>query len=568
MVTRKALQPRPSPVQASVPRVALYLRVSTGRQAENDVSLPSQSSQTRDYCERQGWQVVDEYVEPGASGTDDRRPVFQALIDRARDADHPYDIILIHAFSRFYRDGAEMELLIRDLRRHKVEVVSVTQPSGRDPSTQMIRQIIGIFDEYTSKENGRQVKRAMFENANQGFWNGTTPPLGYVIVGAEQRGSKLKKRLEIDPVEAEVVRLIFRLYLEGDRATNTPPLGVKETVKWLNKSGYTTKRGGLFGSGALHHILTNTAYVGRWPYNVRDSQSGEVRPASEWVDIPTPRIIDDTIFEAVKAKLVANNPRVSPVRAVSGPILLTGLATCAHCGAGMTQRTGTSRSGRVYAYYTCAGRAQKGPEACRGNTIPMATLDNLVLSALEERLLQPERLTEVLLALLQRRAARALSIETRLVNLQSEVARAEEGLRRLYRMVETGVAELDDLLADRIKTLTGERGRAQSALDRARNEGRTVVTIAPEKVVAFGALMRDVLQNAATPARKLYLRALLSSVEVDDNAIRIKGNRDVLAAAVAGTTSGDVVQFSGPKWRTRRDSNPWPLPSEGSALSS
>jgi site-specific DNA recombinase len=315
MVSRNAGQPRPLPVQGSVPRVALYLRVSTGRQAENDVSLPSQNSQTRAYCDHQSWRVVDEYLEPGASGTDDRRPVFQTLIDRACDADHPYDIILVHASSRFYRDGAEMELLIRKLRRHKVEVVSVTQPSGRDPSTQMIRQIIGIFDEYTSKENGRQVKRAMNENASQGFWNGATPPLGYVIVGAEQRGSKLKKKLAIDAVEAEVVRLVFRLYLEGHPATQTPPLGVKETAKWLNKNGYTTKRGGLFGVGALHHILTNTAYIGRWPYNVRDSQSGEVRPPNEWVDIPTPRIIDDATFEAVKAKLVANNPRVSPVRA-------------------------------------------------------------------------------------------------------------------------------------------------------------------------------------------------------------------------------------------------------------
>jgi len=185
----------------------------------------------------------------------------------------------------------------------------------------------------------------------------------------------------------------------------------------------------------------------------------------------------------------------------------------------------------------------------------MARLDSLVLPALEERLLQPERLTEVLLALLQRRAARAQSIEMRLVNLQLEVARAEEGLRRVYRMVETGVAELDDLLADRIKALKGERERAEAALDRARSEGGAAVSIAPEKVVAFGALMRDVLQNAATPARKLYLRALLSAVEVDDKTIRIKGNRNVLAAEVAGTASGDVVQFSGPKWRARRDSN-------------
>lgn len=59
----------------------------------------------------------------------------------------------------------------------------------------------------------------MTENARQGFWNDATPPLGYTIVEAERRGQKIKKKLAIDPVEAETVRLIFRLYLEGDAAT-------------------------------------------------------------------------------------------------------------------------------------------------------------------------------------------------------------------------------------------------------------------------------------------------------------------------------------------------------------
>src|SRR5690606_3239907 len=96
-----------------------------------------------------------------------------------------------------------------------------------DPSQEMMRQIIGIFDEYTSKENGKQVSRAMRENAKQGFWNGASPPLGYRIVEAERRGQKIKKKLEIDPVEREVIELIFRLYADGDPATGTPPLGVK-----------------------------------------------------------------------------------------------------------------------------------------------------------------------------------------------------------------------------------------------------------------------------------------------------------------------------------------------------
>jgi hypothetical protein len=45
----------------------------------------------------------------------------------------------------------------------------------------------------------------------------------------------------------------------------------------------------------------------------------------------------------------------------------------------MTQRTGHLATGRVYAYYTCATRAQKGPTACKSNTIPMGYLDDVVL---------------------------------------------------------------------------------------------------------------------------------------------------------------------------------------------
>ena len=62
-----------------VKRVALYLRVSTGRQAAGDVSIPSQRDLTTRYCLAQGWEVVTEFVEPGASATDDKRAVFQTI---------------------------------------------------------------------------------------------------------------------------------------------------------------------------------------------------------------------------------------------------------------------------------------------------------------------------------------------------------------------------------------------------------------------------------------------------------------------------------------------------------
>ena len=56
----------------------------------------------------------------------------------------------------------------------------------------------------------------MKENARQRYWNGALPPIGYRIVAAEQRGAKIKKKLEIDPIHADTVRLIYRLALNGD----------------------------------------------------------------------------------------------------------------------------------------------------------------------------------------------------------------------------------------------------------------------------------------------------------------------------------------------------------------
>ena len=65
----------------------------------------------------------------------------------------------------------------------------------------------------------------MKENARQGFWNGALPPIGYRIIAGEQRGHRIKKTLEIDPIQAETVRLIFRLAREGDGTSG--PMGVK-----------------------------------------------------------------------------------------------------------------------------------------------------------------------------------------------------------------------------------------------------------------------------------------------------------------------------------------------------
>jgi DNA invertase Pin-like site-specific DNA recombinase len=217
----------------SAPRAALYMRVSTGRQAEHDLSIPDQRAQLQLWCSRQGYEVVAEFVEAGASATDDRRPVFQQMIERACDGEHAFGFIVVHSYSRFFREAFEQEFYFRKLAKHGVKIISITQPVGdeTEPVQTMMRKVIALFDEYQSKENAKHVIRSMMENARQGFWNGATAPLGYRLVEAEKRGTRVKKKLDIDPVEAETVRLIFELYLHGDGKSGA--LGVKEIVKWL-----------------------------------------------------------------------------------------------------------------------------------------------------------------------------------------------------------------------------------------------------------------------------------------------------------------------------------------------
>jgi site-specific DNA recombinase len=312
------------------------------------------------------------------------------MMERACDSDRPYDVIVIYAFNRFYRNGMELELAVRKLRKNGVEVASVTQPTGDDPSQELMRQLIGVFDEHTSREIGKNTKRAMRESAKQGFWNGATPPIGYKIVEAELRGQKIKKKLDVDAVEAETVKLIFRLYLDGDGSTG--PLEVKETTKWLNSHGYRTRRGSTFGVGPVHKILTNACYAtGLWPYGKHDSRNGGQNAPSTIVKIPVPVIIEPAIFERVQAKLSQNNPRTTAPRIVNGPSLLTGLAVCASCGSGMT-RTGTNRRGKAYSYHSCAGCHQKGKTVCKGRHILLVILDDIIVNNLKERFFTPDRL--------------------------------------------------------------------------------------------------------------------------------------------------------------------------------
>jgi len=214
----------------------------------------------------------------------------------------PFDGVVVHSFSRFFRDHFELEFYVRKLAKNGIRLLSITQEMGDDPMHVMMRQIMALFDEYQSKENAKHVLRALKENARQGFWNGSLPPIGYRVVAAEQRSTKIKKKLEIDPFHADTVRLAFRLALEGDGTSG--PMGVKAIAKRLNEYRIFTRDGGRWGVGTIHRMLTRQTYIGRHEFN-RRTKNGDNKPDEEVIPVAVPPIIDQATFDAVQARMKA-----------------------------------------------------------------------------------------------------------------------------------------------------------------------------------------------------------------------------------------------------------------------
>ncbi len=534
-------------------RAALYLRVSTARQAEHDVSIPDQKRQGEAYCVSRGYQLVETYVEPGASATNDRRPEFQRMIEAGTSKPAPFDVVIVHSFSRFFRDHFELEFYVRKLAKNGVKLVSITQEMGDDPMHVMMRQIMALFDEYQSKENAKHVIRALKENARQGFWNGSLPPIGYRVVAAEQRGAKVKKKLEIDPLHAETVRLIYRLALYGDGVKGQ--MGVKNIVSHLNRNRIFTRDGGSWGIGQVHRILTRRTYMGEHEFNKR-AKSKELKPVSEIVVVPVPPLIDRATFDAVQALLKARHPTVTPSAVISGPTMLTGLIHCAKCGGAMTIRTG--KGGR-YRYYACSMKARQGPTACEGMAVPMDKLDDLVASHLEDRLLQPERLETILATVLDRRQERSERQHEHIGELNRRAAESEARLKRLYDAIEAGVADLNDpALKDRIDGLKAIRDQAKADAERAQamleNSGSKAVT--PQMLSKFARAARQRIRLEGGGYRRDHLRALAQRVEVAEGEVRIMGSKSRLLQVLTGKNSVNSVPTQGLKWRRGGDSNP------------
>ena len=532
-------------------RVALYARVSTTRQAENELSIPDQLRQMQHWCDNNDHTVVAEYVDAGATATDDKRPEFQKMVAAAETVPLLFDIIVVHSLSRFFRDQVQGTLYQRSLLTYGVKLISITQLTNDDPSGDMSRSIFMLFDEYQSKENAKHTLRGMLENARQGFWNGSKPPFGYKTIDAGQTGSRgrIKKKLDIDPAEAEIVRKIFELYVFGD---NSPRLGMKAITTRLNERGFLM-RGNKWRKQKIQEILSSETYIGLHTFNKNDSKAKKLKDESEWIKVRIPAIIDMEMFEKATILRKANSPKKSVPRRETSPNLLTGLLKCGGCGAGMTIITG--KGGR-YRYYSCINRLSKGNSNCSTKNIPADKIEELVLNEFRKKVCDATHLRSILKSLRDEVSKNGGSDKGRIQKLSVELKKVEQAQNNLLDAVEKGILDLE-LVGTRAKT---NKVRKEDLLleiaGLKRKQEMPLATLSAQKINAFTRVIMDRL-TASSPFSKAYLKATVSEIRVKDKEITISGEKATLVGLASNggkLNAGEVPSF-GREWRPREELN-------------
>ena len=197
----------------------------------------------------------------------------------------------------------------------------------------------------------------------------------------------------------------------------------------------------------------------------------------------------------------------------------------------------------------------------------MDELDTIVVSHLEERLLAPERLEELLAGLLKRREEHAEHLKGRIAELRKQAADAEAKLTRLYEAIENGLAEMDDSnLKGRIVELKRIRDAARADADRAENRGEGDDNrVTPELLRRFGVEARKKIRDREGGFRRHHLQALVQRVEVGADEIRIGGSKPRLLQTLVASggnygveTAAHGVRSFVPNWLPGLDSNQRP----------
>ena len=342
-------------------RVAAYARVSSGK----DAMLHSLSAQVSYYSKliqnHGGCEYAGVYADEALTGTKDNRENFQRLLADCRNG--KVDMILTKSVSRFARNTLTLLETVRELKSLGVDVYFEEQNihSATSDGELMLTILASYAQEecLSASENQKWRVRQQFQNGKP--WRGFM--MGYRYDG---------EKYVIVPEEAEVVRSIFRDYLDGK--------GVATIMKRLNEEGILTQQGCTWHQSAVSRILRNYAYTGNLLLQTKFRENhltkrtlvnhGEL-PQYHAENTHEP-IIDIDTYNLVQMEMEKRAEHFAkPQTKAEYPF--TGLITCAGCG--KHYRRKVTKTGPIW---ICATYNTYGKDVCPSKAVPESTLMSVV----------------------------------------------------------------------------------------------------------------------------------------------------------------------------------------------
>src|SRR6476619_1674821 len=271
-------------------RCAIYTRKSNAHNL--DLAFNSLDAQ-REACEayiksqaHEGWSLIrTPFDDGGLSGAALDRPALQKLLDLVRA--RKVNVIVVYKVDRLTRSLADFAKLVELFDAHDVSFVSITQQFNTTTSMgRLTLNVLLSFAQFEREVTSERIRDKIAASKRKGLWVGGNLPLGYELKNG---------KLEIVEEEAELVRSIFRRYLElgsvNELLRDLRERNIRTRTKQLS-TGAT--RGGIpFGRGALYYLLGNRFYIGEVKYK------NEILPGEQ------PSIMDRALFDAVRQKSLA-----------------------------------------------------------------------------------------------------------------------------------------------------------------------------------------------------------------------------------------------------------------------
>ncbi len=362
-------------------RAVVYLRVSSKGQVNTDydpegISIPAQRQSCQRKAEQLGLTIVAEYVEAGISGTEmTKRVAFQQMLERIR-RDKDVDYVIVYKLSRFARNRTDDAIVMADLQKRGVTLISATESIDSTPVGQLMHGILAAFNEYRSREDGADIAYKMAQKAKNGGTLGKAP-IGYIntlerVEGREFRG------IAVDEERAPFVKLAFELYDKGE-------FSMEDIADILTDRGLETRAtarrpAGPVSSSKISAMLRDPYYVGDIVYK------GETYEGRH------PAIIDRDLFVRVQQRLEASGRAGERKRVY--PHYLKGSLWCGECYAvrglvdkRMIIQRSIGKTGGEYFYFFCRGKQQG---VCNSRHIPFDLVEDQVIEHYRTVQLRPE----------------------------------------------------------------------------------------------------------------------------------------------------------------------------------